>query len=522
VTILGFDIGGTNTSVNLGTLDAEILLSQKIPTPVELPFEAALGEILACADEVLEKAHQQGIPAPAAVSVAVGGPLDIEQGIIYSPPHLPNWSAAPLKQQLTNHFKLPVLIEHDGNAGALAEFYFGAGRDVQNLVFLTLGTGLGAGIILNGQLVRGASDTAGEVGHIRLALDGPQEYGKAGSWESFCSAAGLEKLAHMRQPGFFPPNVRAEQIIHLALEGNPESRQVVAETGYWLGRGLAILVDVLNPELIVLGTLGRLLGDLLLDPARRLLAEEALAVARQACRLEPAQLGERLGAVSSLIAVIAAVRQGRLVLPTTLEEQLVRQALQAGPQVRQRTLEKLLPVIHQSALLLVETLKNGHKILVCGNGGSAASAQHLAGELVGRYKGERRALPAIALTADSNVVTCIGNDYGYEEVFARQVTALAAPGDLVIGLTTSGRSKNVLKALQVAQELGARTLALTGEKGLPEPVADTVLAVPSAVTAYIQEEHDAIIHAWCEVIDYSWISAGSAGAARMPGIAPGH
>ena len=157
-----------------------------------------------------------------------------------------------------------------------------------------------------------------------------------------------------------------------------------------------------------------------------------------------------------------------------------------------------------TAGLILQVYNQGGKVLIFGNGGSAASSQHLTGELLGRFKAERSPLPALALTADSMVLTCIGNDYAFDQIFARQVRALAQPGDLVIGLTTSGRSANVLEGLRAGRKCGALTIALTGEAGLAEPVADHVLAIPTQPTANIQEEHDAIIHAWCEVIDNNY------------------
>ncbi len=176
--------------------------------------------------------------------------------------------------------------------------------------------------------------------------------------------------------------------------------------------------------------------------------------------------------------------------------------LREGLEVRQRTLATLLPMIEDSANAIIEALKAGQKLLVFGNGGSAAEAQHFVGELVGRYKAERDPLPAITLSADSSIVTCIGNDYSFDEVFARQVRALAQPGDIAVGLTTSGRSKNVLAAFRAAKERGALTIVLTGEAGIQggDPV-DYALQIPSQATARIQEEHLAIIHTWCDAID---------------------
>ena len=199
--LLGFDIGGTKTALILGDTQGQILRRVEIPTPASEPFSSALPKICAAAQDLLVECRAEGLGSPRAVSVSVGGPLDIERGILFAPPHLAAWGEAPLKQYLEQEFDLPVYVEHDGNAGALAEFIFGAGRGSRNMIFLTVGTGLGAGLILNGQIFHGSTDMAGEVGHMRVAEDGPLEYGKAGSWEGYCSGSGLVKLAHLRQPG---------------------------------------------------------------------------------------------------------------------------------------------------------------------------------------------------------------------------------------------------------------------------------------------------------------------------------
>jgi len=151
---------------------------------------------------------------------------------------------------------------------------------------------------------------------------------------------------------------------------------------------------------------------------------------------------------------------------------------------------------------MAERLKRGCRILVCGNGGSAADAQHFAAELSGRYVKERRALAGIALTTDTSALTAIGNDYGYDQVFSRQVEALGRPGDLLVGITTSGNSPNVILAVEAAKGLGMRTLALLGrDGGKLKDLADDALVVPSTVTARIQEIHLMTYHFWCEVID---------------------
>ncbi|MEA2049114.1 MAG: D-sedoheptulose 7-phosphate isomerase [Campylobacterota bacterium] len=155
-----------------------------------------------------------------------------------------------------------------------------------------------------------------------------------------------------------------------------------------------------------------------------------------------------------------------------------------------------------SSKIIIEALKNGNKILLCGNGGSAADAQHIAAELTGRYKTERKGLPAIALTTDTSALTAIGNDYGYDRVFDRQVEALANSGDVLIGISTSGNSKNVISALSLAKELGCKTVGLSGrDGGLMNDVCDINLVVPSNDTPRIQEMHILFGHTICQCID---------------------
>lgn len=151
---------------------------------------------------------------------------------------------------------------------------------------------------------------------------------------------------------------------------------------------------------------------------------------------------------------------------------------------------------------LAERLKRGCKILVCGNGGSAADAQHFAAELTGRYLKERRALAGIALTTDTSALTAIGNDYGYELVFSRQVEALGRPGDVLVGISTSGNSPNVLRAVASGKALGMRTIGMLGrDGGTLKDAVDDALIVPSSVTARIQEIHEMVFHFWCEALD---------------------
>lgn len=302
-TIVGLDIGGSKFAMVEGTRRGEILARSQHPTAPEQGFPATIARIYEATQAMLAQVAQAGRVVDA-LSVSIGGPLDIARGIIYSPPNLPGWDAIPLKELLQERFRLPVFVEHDGNAGALAEWRFGAGRGARDLIFLTLGTGLGGGIILNGRIHRGASDLAGEVGHMRIALDGPLVYGKRGSWEGYCAGPALARLAAEMFPARWGRGIATPEVARLALAGDADALAVLERVGDYLGQGLAILADILNPELIILGSLAVRLGETLLAPARRAMQREALPGTFAACRVVPAALGEQIGDIAALCAAL--------------------------------------------------------------------------------------------------------------------------------------------------------------------------------------------------------------------------
>jgi D-sedoheptulose 7-phosphate isomerase len=181
---------------------------------------------------------------------------------------------------------------------------------------------------------------------------------------------------------------------------------------------------------------------------------------------------------------------------------LLLQHVQEAIALKQAFFEAEAEHILAQAADMAERLKRGCRILVCGNGGSAADAQHFAAELSGRYLKERRGLAGIALTVDSSALTAIANDYGFDRVFSRQVEAIGRPGDLLVGISTSGNSANVVRAVEAAKDLGLRTLGLLGrDGGQLKGLCDDALVVPNPVTARIQEVHMMIYHFWCEAID---------------------
>ncbi|MBI5472633.1 MAG: ROK family protein [Ignavibacteriae bacterium] len=305
--IVGLDVGGTKTAVVLGDAEGRILSRKQFPTNPARGFEETFDEICTAVRSTIESVDG----SVSALSVSIGGPLDVLKGIIKSPPNLPGWDTIPLKKMLVEKFRLPVYIEHDGNAGALAEFYFGAGKGFRNIVFITMGTGFGAGFILDRRLYRGTSDVAGEIGHIRIAETGPLCYGKSGSLEGYASGSGITKLAQLLHPELWSDQVQVVELYEACKAGSAEAKTVFEKASMYLGRGLAIVVDFLNPQRVILGGLGMRLQDVLLEPALRVYADEVLPEARAVCEIVPAALGESIG---DYAALCAAYDQGGLLV----------------------------------------------------------------------------------------------------------------------------------------------------------------------------------------------------------------
>jgi glucokinase len=310
---LGIDIGGTKCAVVLADSAATILAREEFPTGLgEEGRNRTLDQLKSAAKRMAARRSIQ------ALGIASGGPLDTERGVILCPPNLGGWENLAIVKIFQEELTVPTYLENDANAAALAEWRFGAGRGVENLVYLTFSTGMGAGIVLNGRLYRGTSDQAGEVGHVRLADDGPTRYDKSGSFEGFCSGPGMAQsmasaiAALSQEIGSSevdkryknPREITGKDVADWAKGGDPLALRVVATSGEYLGRGMAVLVDILNPELIVVGGMGVRLGDLVLAPARRTLADEAIASGVAACRIVPAALGERTGDIGAICVAL--------------------------------------------------------------------------------------------------------------------------------------------------------------------------------------------------------------------------
>ena len=321
---LGIDIGGTKCAVIASTENMEILEKAVFPTETHKGPDHAINLLLENASVITLKLGPEGLEA---VGISCGGPLDSKRGIVQSPPNLPGWDNIPIVKKFTDAFQVPAFLQNDANACALAEWKFGAGRGTENMIFLTFGTGMGGGIIINGKLYSGTNDLAGEVGHIRLADDGPEAYGKKGSFEGFCSGTGIaliareviaDKLAHGEKVAFCSgkemiSKITAKEVAEAAFAGDNTAIEILEYSGRMLGKGLSILIDILNPQLIVIGSIYERCRQFIEPACMKVMEQEALSPARKVCRIVPAELGEQVGDFASLsVAIIGKMSNNNI------------------------------------------------------------------------------------------------------------------------------------------------------------------------------------------------------------------
>ena len=308
---LGIDIGGTKCAVIAGTGDMKILEKRGFPTETGKGPGHAINLLLNSASEIVRTLGPENLKA---IGISCGGPLDSVKGIVQSPPNLPGWNDIPVVKLFRDKFSVPVFLQNDANACALAEWKFGAGKGTQNMIFLTFGTGMGGGIIINGRLYSGTNDLAGEVGHIRLDDDGPRAYGKKGSFEGYCSGTGIALLARQIVSEKFALNqtvsfcnaleeidrITARDVAEAAFAGDKTAIKILEISGEYLGKGLSLLIDILNPQMIVIGSIYARCRQFIEPACLEIVRKEALEPARVVCSIVPAALGEEVGDYASL------------------------------------------------------------------------------------------------------------------------------------------------------------------------------------------------------------------------------
>ena len=307
---LGIDIGGTKSAVVIGDDRGAIIDKVSFPTEEPKGPEQCIERLLQTSEHLISK---HGIRI-TATGVACGSPLDPDLGIIQSPAQLQSWKDVEITKIFQDRFLVPAFLDNDANAGALAEFCFGAGKGCKHMAFLTFGTGMGAGFVLNGDIYRGANCYAGEVGHIRLEANGPVGCRKAGSFEGFCSGAGIAQIARAELKTFdgisiLGPNPTTRDVGEAAAKGDRLALQVFEISGRYLGKALAIMLDTLNLERIIIGSIFLRCEKFIRPAMEEALREEALPQVISVCKILPAGLGESVGDYAALSVAYNQMRK---------------------------------------------------------------------------------------------------------------------------------------------------------------------------------------------------------------------
>ena len=316
--VAGFDIGGTKCISLIAEINEEVInIIDRIEIKTETRWEYVLDKL--CINLVSSlKVKGISLSDIKSLGISCGGPLDGKNGIIKSPPNLPGWDNVPIVTYLNEKLNLTVRLKNDADACALAEWKYGAGRGYDNVIFLTFGTGLGAGLILNGKLYTGTCGMAGELGHIRLADYGPVGYGKRGSFEGFCSGGGIKQigqtvaleLLQKGTPAGFCPSIDyldkldAKSIAQAADHGDNAATEVYRICGYYFGKGLSILIDLLNPDVIIAGSIFTRSHNLIWEETLNQLKKECLSINLAACEIKKSSLGEKLGDFAAIISAL--------------------------------------------------------------------------------------------------------------------------------------------------------------------------------------------------------------------------
>ena len=320
VNLLGIDVGGTKTSVCVGDERGEIRVSRRIPTGTPDGPERGLARIVELARSVLREAAIEPEQVHA-VGVSSPGPVSVRQQVMLEPPNMQGWVNVPVVKVFADAFGRPVFMNNDANACALAEYLFGAHRGAANLVYLTMSTGLGAGFVVNGEVIQGTNDLAGEVGHHVLDLHGPPcPCGQRGCWEIFCG--GMNVANRLRQQ-IVERNIRTAILDH--ADGDPAkidfrafAEAVRAGDAFaleaWdeyierLAQGVGTVIQFMNPEVIIMGTIAIHAGDLIFKPLLERLPKYAWRYGRDACRITASSLGARIGDLSALALAVDGLR----------------------------------------------------------------------------------------------------------------------------------------------------------------------------------------------------------------------
>ncbi|ACL70354.1 ROK family protein [Halothermothrix orenii] len=307
---VGVDLGGTKILTALADARGKIVAKKKLPTEARKGEEKVIQNIVSSIDAVLQ---EKGLSREDVITLGVGspGPLNTQEGIIYLAPNL-GWRNVHIKDILEEETGIPVILENDANAAALGEKWFGAGQDVDNLIYITVSTGIGGGIIINKKIFHGINDGAGEVGHMVIEPGGPVcGCGNRGCFEAVASGTAINKMGReavkenkatllMELSGGDPEKIDGSLIARAARQGDEVARKIWDKAGYYLGIGLANLLNIFNPEMIILGGGVMNAGDLIMEPMKKSLKDHALESAFNSVEIRQAELGNDTGVIGAV------------------------------------------------------------------------------------------------------------------------------------------------------------------------------------------------------------------------------
>lgn len=310
--VLAIDLGGTKIFAAIISNEGQVMAREYCLTLADEGPEAVIKRILSAIDHLISQ-RNINLSQLDSISIGAAGAIDFERGLVTSSPHLPGWHDVPLRDIVKGKYKVDTFLINDASAAALGEHHFGAGQGVNNLILLTVGTGIGGGIIINGRLYSGVSGSAGDIGHMVIDVNGPKcDCGNTGCLEALVSGTAItkevirrirrgEKSSLTEIVGDKVENITAEKVLIAAQDGDSLASEVILKAATYLGVGLVNLVNIFNPEMIIIGGGIAKMGDILLNPARQVVWERAFQLPAQAVRIVPAQLGDDAGVFGAAV-----------------------------------------------------------------------------------------------------------------------------------------------------------------------------------------------------------------------------
>ena len=309
---IGIDVGGTNVKIALVDNKGKIIYSNSIPTRAEMGYEYTINNMKEAITELIKetKSDPKNIES---IGFGFPGQIDYQKGIVRLAPNIPGWVNVPIAEIMEKEFGIPTRVDNDVRCAALGELNYGAGQGCDNLICITVGTGIGSGLVINGKLVRGASNAAGEIGHIKLDMNGGPlcGCGDRGCLEAFASGPSIVALAEEYIKGgkstkyreLANPDITPYIVSEAAKQGDPVAKRIFTIVGEYIGIGLASVVNLLNPEKIIIGGGVAAAGDLLLTPIKESLIKRAMPIAGSAVEIVPAQLGNSAGVIGASLLI---------------------------------------------------------------------------------------------------------------------------------------------------------------------------------------------------------------------------